>query len=339
MTQQVARGVPAARGLPRQRAAGDVRVVADPPAGTTRVLFIGGAPRSGSTLLDLMLGQLPGHCDIGELFYMWRAGPLADRRCACGQVFSACRFWQQVGQEAFGGWDAEQAEQVLRLQRQVDRTVRLPLLLLGPLARTHRQRVATYLELTGRVYAAIAAVSGARVVVDSTKRPSTAYLLRRAPAVELGVVLVVRDPRGVVNSWSRPVAVPAGGGPRLQLKQRGLLQVLRRWVTVNVMTELLARRVPTVQVRYEDLVRDPVPVLHRVLALSGTPVTEAATAFLTPEGLRTGGSHALVGGRVRLRTGPLPLQLDEAWRAELPGWKRAATRLVTGPLMRRYGYR
>jgi hypothetical protein len=157
--------------------------------------------------------------------------------------------------------------------------------------------------------------------------------------VQLSVVLVVRDPRGVVNSWSRPVALPEGGGANPALKRRGLVQVLRRWVTVHVVLELLARRVPTVRVRYEDLVRDPAPVLHEVLALSDTPATEAATAFVTPAGITTGRSHAATGGRVRLRTGPLPLRLDEAWREELPRWKGVVTRLVTWPLMRHYGYR
>lgn len=308
-------------------------------ARATPVVFIAGAARSGTTLLDLMLGQLPGHCDIGELFFLWASGPVADRWCSCGVPFSACPFWQAVGQEAFGGWDPETAARVLRLQGQVDSTVRLPLLLLGRLARAHRERVATYLELTSRVYAAVATVSGARVVVDSTKRPSTAWLLRQAPGVDLSVVLVVRDPRGVVNAWSRSVPLPEGIGPRRALRKRPMSQVLRRWVTVNLLTELLARRVPTVRLRYEDLVRDPVPVLHSVLELTGEPVSEQATAFLTPAGLTTGTSHAATGGRVRMRTGPVPLRLDEAWRQDLPRWKAVAVRLATWPLMRRYGYR
>ena len=36
-----------------------------------RVVFIGGLGRSGSTILDLMLGQLPGFVAVGELAYVW----------------------------------------------------------------------------------------------------------------------------------------------------------------------------------------------------------------------------------------------------------------------------
>ncbi len=229
---------------------------------------------------------------------------------------------------------------VLRLQRQVDRTVRLPLLLLGPLAPRHRRRVAAYLDLTRRLYAAVAQVAGAAVVVDSTKRPSTAWLLRRDPGVDLRLVLAVRDPRGVVSSWSRQVSLPDGAGARGHLKRRPLHQVVRRWLTVNLLVEGRARTgVPMVRVRYEDLVRTPVRVMEQVLDVTGTPVTPAATAFLSDAGLRTGHSHAVAGGRVRLRTGIVPLRPDEAWRQDLPRWKQVVVVVTTGPLLRRYGYR
>lgn len=305
----------------------------------TQVVFVGGMPRSGSTLLDLMVGQLPGHCDVGELFYMWQAGALRDQRCACGQVFSTCPFWQAVGASAFGGWESVDVPRLLRLQHAVDRTGRLPLLVLGRLLPRHQAKVREYLDVTSRLYAAIAEVTGAQVVVDSTKRPSTAYLLRRAPQVALSIVLVVRDPRGVVNSWSRQVELPENAGARSHLKSRPLRQIVRRWVTVNLMTELLARDVPLVRLRYEDLVSSPREAMHQVLALSQTPATDEATSFLGPDGLRTGKSHAVAGGRVRMKTGPLPLRLDEAWRRELPTWKRAVTVACTAPLMRHYGYR
>jgi hypothetical protein len=303
------------------------------------VVFVGGMPRSGSTLLDLMVGQLPRHCDIGELFYMWQAGALRDQRCACGEVFSQCPFWTAVGEHAFGGWARVDVRALLALQARVDTTARLPLALLGRLLPRHAARVRSYLDTTTRLYAAIAHVSGSEVVVDSTKRPSTAFLLSRAPGVDLHLLLVVRDPRGVVNSWSREVPLPDNAGARDHLKRRPLRQIVRRWVTVNLMTEVLGRRVPMTRVRYEDLVSEPVRAMHAVLALTGRPVEPGATSFLGPEGLRTGHSHAVAGGRVRLRTGPLPLRLDEAWRRELPAWKRAVTVGVAGPLMRRYGYR
>ena len=40
-----------------------------------------------------------------------------------------------------------------------------------------------------------------------------------------------------------------------------------------------------------------------------------------------------------MRTGVMPLRLDDAWRSALTGPRRRAVDVVTGPLRRRYGYR
>jgi hypothetical protein len=308
------------------------------PEHPVRVLFVGGMPRSGSTLLDLMLGQLPAHCDVGELFYMWQAGPVRGQVCACGQPFAECPFWTEVGERAFGGWDSVDAQRVLELQRKVDTTAS-ELRRRLRLGRSDAGLVTEYPDVVTRLYVAIAETSGARVVVDSTKRPSTAWLLTRAPGIDLRVAHIVRDPRGVVNSWNREVALPANSGPRDHLKRRSPRQILRRWVTVNLMIGALQRRVPLLRLRYEDLVSDPRAVMTQVLELVGEPVTPEALSFIRDGAITTGRSHAAAGGRVRLERGELPLRADEKWRTQLPAGLQRVVRVTAGPLMRRYGYR
>lgn len=318
---------------------GLARAGAAPPP--VRVLYIAGMPRSGSTLLDLMLGQVPGHCDVGELFYVFRTGVQKDLLCACGQHFSACPFWTEVGQKAFGGWDPALVEHLLELQDDVDRTSRIPALLAGRLLPAFSRRAAEYGDAMVTLYRAIAEVSGAGVVVDSTKRPSLSVLLARRPDVDLRQVHVVRDPRGVVFSWTKAVEVPAGAGPRARMRTRSPVQITRRWLTVNLMAGAVGRAVPSTRVRYEDLVEDPRGALTEILRVSAPeqPVGPETLAFLGDDGLHLGSSHTVAGGRIRMRTGIMPLRLDDAWRTGLAGARRRAVDVVTGPLRRRYGYR
>lgn len=304
------------------------------------VVFVGGMPRSGSTLLDLLIGQLPGHCDVGELFYLWQGGVKRDQRCSCGELFSECEFWTRVGERAFGGWDRVDVEEVLRLQAEVDSTARQLLSPLTRLSRRRREQVARYQGTMRAIYRAVAEVSGSEVVVDSTKRPSTAALLARDPGVRLRIVHMVRDPRGVLSSWSREVPLPENAGPRDHLKKRPARQILRRWWTVNLMIERLGRRgVPLLRLRYEDMVSDPRAAMRAVLRLTGREASDEALSFIGPDGVERAVSHTPTGGRVRFSTGPMPLRLDEKWRRELPASRQRLTVLVCGPLMRRYGYR
>lgn len=306
----------------------------------TTVLYIGGVARSGSTLLDLMLGQMTGHCDVGEVFYVWQGGVERNLLCACGERFSDCPFWTQVGSKAFGGWEHVDSARVLALQASVDATSRIPMILAAPVLPRFRRRLDEYTAIMVSVYQAVAAVSGSPVVVDSTKRPSLAYILRRATSVDLRVVQLVRDPRGVAYSWTKPVAVPAGAGPRNTMKTRSPVQISRRWVTVNLLfAALRACGVPLVRVKYEDIVRAPVEQLRRIARITDDVTGGAGDlGFLTPQGLRLGLSHTVIGGRIRMQRGTLVLRADEEWRTSLPLRRRIFISGVTWPLRRAFGY-
>lgn len=312
-----------------------------PPVGRPTVLYVGGMPRSGTTLLDLMLGQLPGHCDVGELFYLWQAGVQRNQLCACDKRFADCPFWSEVGRRAFGGWDAVDAQQMMALQSSVDTSRHIPQILLARFLPRFRRRLEEYTDLLLRVYSAVLAVSGEAVVVDSTKRPSTAFVLWRSSRIDLRLVHMLRDPRAVVYAWTKTVAVPQGAGPRDHLKLRSPWQIARRWVTVNLMIAALGRLgAPLVRLRYEDLVGDAADELRRVSALT---VQETGTLgelrFLDGGELQTARSHTLVGGRVRMHAGSMRLRLDEEWRSRLSGRRRIFVSVVTWPTRRIFGYR
>ena len=60
------------------------------------MVYIAGSGRSGSTILDNILGQIGGWASAGELRFLWERGVLGDRLCGCGERFSVCPFWTQV---------------------------------------------------------------------------------------------------------------------------------------------------------------------------------------------------------------------------------------------------
>ena len=130
------------------------------PAGPVRVLFIGGLGRSGSTLLDRMLGRLNDVCSVGELVHLWERGLKENNRCGCGERFGDCPFWRRVGQVAFGGWDTVDVHEILALKASVDRNRFVPLMVLPALRPAYRGRLDRYLDLLERLYAAVREVSG-----------------------------------------------------------------------------------------------------------------------------------------------------------------------------------
>jgi hypothetical protein len=48
--------------------------------------------------------------------------------------------------------------------------------------------------------------------------------------------------------------------------------------------------------------------------------------------------HTVAGNADRMRSGPLTVRLDDAWRTDLPTRSRRLVSALTAPLLARYGY-
>jgi hypothetical protein len=321
--------------------AAEAAVPAAPPApgGAVRVLFIGGLGRSGSTLLDRMLGQLGGVWSVGELVHVFERGLEENNLCGCGERFRDCPFWRRVGEEAFGGWDRLDVAEVLALKRAVDRNRYVPLMCLPALWPPYRRRLRRYLDLLDRLYHAVRQVAGRTLIVDASKHASHAFLLRRLRGLDLRVVHLVRDSRGVAFSWAKLLR-------RLEVADGGALMATEtparmgaRYLAYNSLFHLLRRLgVPTLLLRYEALVRQPTAGLARVLDHAGRPAAGGELGFVGDGWVELGTSHALAGNPMRFRQGRVPLRLDEEWRAGMHRRHRLLTAGSTWPLLLRYGY-
>lgn len=318
-------------------AAGPRRPPATPHMESVRVLFIGGWGRSGSTLLDLLLGQAPGVFSAGEIREIWQSGCVENRPCGCGQAFRSCPFWSRVGKEAFGGWDRLDIERVLRLRYSLDRAWAAPLLFPGawsPLGR----RVDDYVRVLSRLYRAIKQVSGAEVIVDSSNLSSHAMLLKAVPSLDMRVVHLVRDSRGVAFSWKKSVPKRTTTGHDARLPQYGLASSSLRWVLYNGMVELLRLRCPYLFVRYEDVVVHPQQHASRILRHAGLSGADTESLSLNGRTVTLSPNHTVEGNPMRFTSVKLDLRIDVAWRNEMPKLDRRIVTYLTMPMLRRYGY-
>jgi hypothetical protein len=300
------------------------------------VLFIGGAGRSGSTLLDRVIGQVPGYVSVGELRTVWGAGLREDRLCGCGEPFSSCPFWRQVGEEAFGGWASIDPDEMEAAIASVSWLDALRGLRRRPAPSPQADaRAADRLE---RLYAAISVAAGGATVVDSSKGPRYGYLLSTLPRIDLRAIHLVRDSRGVAYSWSKEITRPDTPGRSVQMLRMGTVGAASRWVVQNAFMELLGRQVPVVRLRYETLLEDPNRRLQDALAQLGADLPEGGLGFLDRDAVVLRPNHTVMGNPMRMTSGSVPLRTDDAWRRELKPRQRMAVTVLTAPWLRRYGY-
>ena len=302
-----------------------------------RIAFVGGFGRSGSTLLERMLNEVPGISAVGEAVHLWQRGLRDDELCGCGEQFSRCPHWRAVGEAAFGGWDQLDVDHVLALKAAVDRTRYVPSLAAPAVSAKQARAVDEYCELYRRLYRGVAAVTGDCVLVDASKHASLAYSLRRAGDLDLRVLHMIRDSRGVAYSWSKRVRRPERDAEAMPIYSPARAAML--WTANNALFDLLARLgSPVYRFRYEDLLAEPARVFGEVLAHLGLPADESSVRFLHSDSAELGTSHTIGGNPMRFSTGRMSLRTDEAWRREMPPAARRQVSALTAWPLASYGY-
>ncbi|HEV2361312.1 MAG TPA: hypothetical protein VGS21_06405 [Acidimicrobiales bacterium] len=300
----------------------------------TKLLYIATAGRSGSTLLERTLGSGPGWCAVGEMSWVFQRGVVDNLRCGCGERFHDCEFWPAAYEHAYGAMDPVVAN-ALGLQWREHRVAsHLPMLVGAKTRQAARRGALPATDAVVRLYEAAAKESGAAVVVDSSKIPLRPAFLEGRTDVDLFVLHLVRDPRGVAFSWGRTKEGEEG----TSLHASSVFKPAAWWVVTNETIRLscsgLGPRLRTL--RYEEFASEPARVLSDLADWVGEPLD--VDRLVTRDGLSVGRTHAFSGNPDRFRTGTIPLQVDDRWKSEMSARDRGTVTAMTLPWLGRYGY-
>ena len=297
----------------------------------TKVLYIAGWGRSGSTILDNVLGQVDGFFSAGELMFLWRRGLIEGRLCGCGRPVRECDVWTRVLARAFPvGVDAHE---LARLEAHSARTRHLPLHAAGlePGSGLYRERLAS-------LYRALQDETGCSVIVDSSKSPAYGRVLAGIAELDVRVVQLVRDPRAVAYSWVRKKLQRDDPRRLRSMRSHGPVASSAYWNLLNESTRLLWRgdSGSRLLVRYEDFVASPQATVERIVRFAGEPAP--ALAWTGTAELALDPTHTVSGNPSRFDHGTIALRADDEWRRSMRPRDRRIVDLITGPVRGRYGY-
>ena len=306
-------------------------------------IYVMGRPHSGSTILDITLGNSVLIESVGELV-SGLGRETTGEHCACGVTMVDCSYWKRV-RHAFAaagssadsmGWDELRA-------RSVDQAhiTRLPQTLA---ARRLTGGLAQLGTTTARLGRAIAVAGGKTHALDSSKEPTRALLLLRF-CPDSRVIHLVRDPRYSVASHYRRFQTGGGYFKFLRRVYRApyllvpfMLVAATSWTVGNLICELVRRFAPerTMRIRYEDLCERPAVEIRRTAEAFGLTLDDLVDMLQRHDDFTIG--HNIGGNRIRHGT---TVTFDPKVRTEstLPRWLDLATVALCWPLMLLYGYR
>jgi len=289
-----------------------------------KILYVCGCGRSGSTLLDVVLGNHPAFFSAGELAFIFKM--MAEDQpilCSCGRKYIGCPFWSRIVSDLLGGDGEWTIDRLDRLTRKYEN-------ILG-----FGKPSTDYLRMWSDLLKRLAEESGAEVIVDSSKtmrNTSRRPMLLEQAGVKLFIIHLLKDPRALMWSRSNRLIVET----KSHRVFGGAFRALLSWIFFNVMVELLKWRTkaPYLRIRYEDFVADPKHELMRIGEFVGIDMTFLSAAVEKGEYFEVG--HGIAGNRMR-RCGAVQIKEDDEWRRKMPFFMSALS-IIALPLMARYGY-
>jgi hypothetical protein len=300
-----------------------------------KVVYIVGPGRSGSTLFGDILAQTPSVVHVGELFLYWKRRTLVPAsRCGCGLPIPECPFWTSVTE--YSKWatdvDVEMADEIYALGS----SRHWPGLWWR--GRSGQEIWPNFSDRLAKLYEAIAEVSGARVIIDSSKQPGPALVLANLEGVDPYFIHLTRDPRAVVRSWK--TAKHDALSPTDALEALPPVRVTLNWSARALAAELLvaSRAGPTNYKRlaWESFVQSPREAYRDIMQFIGEP--PASSAFVDDHSVQVAPSHTIAGNPGRREGGVRRISLDETWREELTSKERVAIAAASAPMMLKLGY-
>lgn len=269
-------------------------------------IYIATLPRSGSTLLGMILGSHPEIFHMGESSYWGKLNP-NDIVCSCGR--KGCSVLLEVNSQVASNDDVKSIYQACSMIDRVEEpnkqyhSLSLPddsqkqdfslddlegfllasCLGLEKLSRTFRQ------------------VTGKRVMVDNTKAIRMAEKLLGRPSWK--IILLLRDPRGMAFSNKK-----SGERKGVSRPISSKIPVYKDFAKRAI--KLLNEQSPILYLRYEEICQDPSASIKKVCAFIEVGYADSMLKFKEDRG------HTLMGNRMRLDNNQV-IKEDLEWKTGL----------------------
>lgn len=297
------------------------------------ILYILSPSYSGSTLLTFMLAAHPRIGTVGEL-KATSMGDVSDYICSCGSLLTQCEFWTRLvarmnsPKDPFSLQDFQtHFNSGSRLFR---RFVRLsarnsPLGALSALGLACVPNWKQRLEFVGNrnrlIIKSICDLQGATVFLDGSKDPERLNQFLRMFPNSVKAIHLVRDARGISNSYMKHNGVD-------------IRSAAREWLSVDISCQdVLGRMRPEdfLRIRYEDFCEEPSKFLGQIFRFVGLDAEKQEWRSSPLQ------FHILGNEKMRL-SGAGKIALDEKWRRELKPNDLSTFTEVAGPRNSAYGY-
>lgn len=246
-----------------------------------------GDGRSGSTLLEGVLSNIPGSICVGESYRFCNRFSRNETLCGCSEQIGNCELWSQVADELqreFGGFTFAEFNRKQKELLKASCFTRIPQISSSP-------DWTTFIRFSIAFYRKVSEISGRHIIVDSSKSVSWAYFLQHLDAYDLHVVHLERNLQAVANSWKKKVLMPEHISKDVFMPIKSNALILKTWLKVKLLSLAVHKKGPVLFVEHERLCRRPKELVCQLESFVEEPIWH--------DKLRFNRNHGVAGNPVR----------------------------------------
>lgn len=225
-----------------------------------KIVYIMGDGRSGSTLLDSILSNLSESISVGECNRFWVRYYEGKTRCGCGEHMQQCTLWSEVHQrleKRLHNYNPEAFQRQVKEIQLYKNYKQLSNLINSPDWQDFTTVVKEY-------YSLIAEITGKRIIIDSSKGVSWAYVLQSLDFADVRILHLERKLQAVANSWKKDIRLPEYIEVEEWMPKRSNRQIIKTWLKIKVMAKSINRNGSYLYLSYEELCKRPEFWLQKV---------------------------------------------------------------------------
>tara|TARA_Y100000816_G_scaffold291498_1_gene283025 strand:+ start:4882 stop:5757 length:876 start_codon:yes stop_codon:yes gene_type:complete len=199
-----------------------------------KIIFIASYPRSGSTILDVIIRKTKNSnfISIGEFFYIFEKGFNNNEKCADGVKFLEHPFWQKI----FHGLNHNKASRELRFLKN---PFFFPFfLLMGYLNKNILFKIfPNFFNVFYEILLRVCRESGNKIIIDASKDPRQLFILSLFSQINIEIIHLVRDVRATSFSWKRKKVYKEN----TYFRRKSVLRSSLRWLNDHLWTLFISK--------------------------------------------------------------------------------------------------
>ena len=285
------------------------------------LIYVASNGRSGSTLLEILVGKHPQCCTVGEL-QMLPNNLKYDTLCGCGSKVSSCELWSQVYLENKSLLDSgsiakfrnRNAGKVIRIGEIIDVMFNKS---------SNQEKYSAYGQDNFQVLTTVSKkidLENMTYFIDSSKDPYRLKWLALSGYFNIYVLHIIKEPQAMVYSFAK--------GRDSWLKTiYWTIRMSLRWVIENIIikkfSQIYVCKENVLKVKYEVFAQNPDDEMDRIfkfLSLGRANVTSDAFEYE---------DHGISGNAMRFKS--KEIRLDKKWEKDMGLISKLIVLIITAP--------